>query len=233
MQLPDATNFSLHNDTLLCEGFCLIPKVLNESDCLEFIAQYDQEQLYRSTIEMKRYNFGRGQYRYFAAPLPETIMQLRRGFYELLSKPANTWAKLTKVNTTYPATYAEFEASQHQQNQSKPTPLVLRYKKGDYNCLHQDISGEFYFPYQIIFVLSQQEEDFEGGEIILTQQRPRMQTIPHIIKANRGDCLIISSNYHPCQGTRGTYRTTFKHGVGKITEGERYSLGIIFHNYKN
>ena len=197
----------------------------------QFIAQYENERLYRSTIAMQRYNFGRGQYRYFAAPLPETIMQLRRGFYELLTRSANIWARRAKIGSTYPATYSEFEVSQYSQNQSKSTPLILRYTKGDYNCLHQDISGETYFPYQMVFVLSQQGEEFEGGEIILTQQRPRMQTIPHVIKPNKGDCLIISSNYHPCQGARGTYRTTFRHGVGKIIDGERYSLGIIFHNY--
>lgn len=231
MQLPDATSFAPYEDTLITDGFCLIPKVLNENDCQQFISQYKNEQLYRSTIEMKRYNFGSGQYRYFAAPLPEVIMQLRLSFYELLSKTANDWASRAKITMTYPATYNEYEESQYRENQTKPTPLILRYTKGDYNCLHQDISGEFYFPYQIVFVLSQQRKDFEGGEIVLTQQRPRRQTIPHIIKPNKGDCLIISSNYHPCQGARGNYRTTFRHGVGKITDGERYSLGIIFHNY--
>jgi len=231
LQLPDATSFISYENTLLTDGFCLIPKVLNESDCQQFIAQYKNEQLYRSTIEMKHYNFGSGQYRYFTAPLPEAIMQLRLSFYELLSKAANNWARRAKINMIYPVTHSEFEEYQRRENQTKSTPLILRYTKGDYNCLHQDISGEVYFPYQIIFVLSQQRKDFEGGEIILTQQRPRRQMIPHIIKPNKGDCLIISSNYHPCQGARGTYRTTFRHGVGKITDGERYSLGIIFHNY--
>jgi len=231
LQLPDASSFVAYENVLLTDGFCLIPEVLNEDDCQHFIAQYKNAQLYRSTIEMQRYNFGSGQYRYFAAPLPATIMQLRRGFYGLLSKSANNWARLAKMNTTYPVTFSEFEASQHSQNQTKPTPLILRYTKGDYNCLHQDIAGGIYFPYQMIFILSQQGEEFEGGEIILTQQRPRMQTIPHVIKPNKGDCLIISSNHHPCRGTRGTYRTTFRHGVGKITDGECYSLGIIFHNY--
>lgn len=231
MQLPDATRFAPYEKALLADGFCLIPQVLDEGDCRQFISQYEKEQLYRSTVEMQRYNFGRGQYRYFAAPLPATILQLRRGFYELLCHTANSWAGLAKMNITYPATYEAFEASQQRHQQTKPTPLILRYTEGDYNCLHQDIAGEFYFPYQIIFVLSRREEDFTGGDIVLTQQRPRMQTIPHVIKPNRGDGLIICSNHHPCQGSRGTYRTTFRHGVGKITHGERYSLGIIFHNY--
>jgi len=231
LQLPDTIGFASYEHTLLTEGFCLIPQVLNEAECQQFIAQYENEQLYRSTIEMKRYNFGRGQYRYFNAPLPETIISLRNNFYTLLARPANTWATLVKTDTVYPTNYHEFEAQQQHQNQTKPTPLILRYHSGDYNCLHQDISGEHYFPYQVIIVLSQKGIDFEDGEIILTQQRPRMQTIPHVIKPNKGDALILTSNYHPCQGTRGTYRTTFKHGVGKITRGERYSLGIIFHNY--
>jgi len=231
LQLPDTTGFAPYEDALLNEGFCLIPQVLNNLECQQFIAQYENEQLYRSTIEMKRYNFGQGQYRYFDAPLPKSIMALRRNVYARLVKPANTWATLAKINTTYPARYDDFEASQHSQNQTKPTPLILRYTTGDYNCLHQDISGESYFPYQMIIVLSQRGKDFEDGDIILTQQRPRMQTIPHVIKPNKGDGLIIASNYHPCQGTRGTYRTTFKHGVGKVTRGERFSLGIIFHNY--
>lgn len=231
MKLPDPTQFDAYEATLREAGYCVIPQVLNKDDCQHFIAQYENEQLYRSTINMQRYNFGSGQYRYFNAPLPETILQLRRGFYELLRPCANQWAKLAKVDATYPKTYTAFERSQLSQNQTKPTPLILRYAQGDYNCLHQDISGEVYFPYQLILVLSQMGKDFDGGEIIFTQQRPRMQTIPHVVNPNRGDCLVLSSNYHPCLGSRGTYRTTFRHGVGKITRGERYSLGIIFHNY--
>lgn len=231
MKIPNSTSFTRSAETLLSEGFCRLPKVLSADECRDFIAQYDKEQLYRSTVDMARYNFGSGQYRYFDKPLPERIVLLRARFYELLVKPAQQWAQRTKVSKVYPASFKAFETSQKRRKQTIPTPLILRYTCGDYNCLHQDISGEYYFPYQMIFSLSQQGRDFEGGELILAQQRPRMQTIPHILKPDQGDCVIISSKYHPCAGKRGNYRTTFKHGVGKITSGERYSLGIIFHNY--
>jgi hypothetical protein len=231
LKIPSDASFSPYADTLLSDGFCLLPQVLSAAECRDFIAQYDREQCYRSTVDMARYNFGSGQYRYFDTPLPERIARLRARFYELLVQPARVWAQRVKVDDFYPATFADFERSQHLRNQTKPTPLILRYTSGDYNCLHQDIFGENYFPYQMIFFLSQQGRDFEGGELILTQQRPRMQTIPHIVKPDRGDSVIVASKYHPCAGKRGNYRTTFKHGVGKITSGERYSLGIIFHNY--
>ena len=231
MKIPDSTSFAPCAERLLNDGFCLLPRVLSAVECRDFIAQYDKEQLYRSTVDMARYNFGSGQYRYFDTPLPERIAHLRERFYELLVEPAQDWAQRVKVNNIYPATFKAFETSQQRCNQTKPTPLILHYTSGDYNCLHQDISGESYFPYQMIFFLSQQGRDFEGGELVLTQQRPRMQTIPYVIKPDRGDCVIITSKYHPCAGKRGNYRTTFKHGVGKITDGERYSLGIILHNY--
>ena len=231
MKIPDSASFVPHAERLLSDGFCVLPQVLNARECLDFIAQYDREQLYRSTVDMARHNFGSGQYRYFDTPLPQCIAQLRTQFYELLVAPAQVWAQRAKVKDNYPATFSAYEALQRRRKQTKPTPLILRYTAGDYNCLHQDISGESYFPYQMIFFLSQQGQDFEGGELVLTQQRPRMQTIPHIVKPDRGNCVIIASKYHPCAGKRGHYRTTFRHGVGKITDGERFSLGIIFHNY--
>ena len=231
MKIPDHQSFAPWEETLIGDGYCLVPQVLDDGDCRQFIAQYAREQLYRSTINMQRHNFGSGQYRYFDEPLPQHIMCLRKEFYELLAPSAQNWAVRAKVNASYPATFRAFEASQHREGQKRPTPLILRYTAGDYNCLHQDISGDSYFPYQLIFLLSEPGQDFDGGELVLTQQRPRMQTIPHIVRPNRGDCVIITSNYHPCEGKRGTYRTTFRHGVGKITRGERYSLGIIFHNY--
>jgi hypothetical protein len=231
LKIPDSSSFVPCAESLLSDGFCLLPRVLNAAECRGFIAQYDKEQIYRSTVDMARHNFGSGQYRYFDKPLPERITHLRTRFYELLVEPARVWAQRVKVDDSYPATFKAFEASQQRRKQTKPTPLILHYSAGDYNCLHQDISGESYFPYQMIFFLSQHGRDFEGGELVLTQQRPRMQTIPHVIKPDRGDCVIIASKYHPCAGKRGSYRTTFKHGVGKVTHGERYSLGIIFHNY--
>ena len=231
MKIPRSAGFTRYADTLLEKGFCLLPKVLNARECREFIGQYDREQQYRSTIDMKRYNFGRGQYRYFDKPLPERIEGLRAGFYELLAPVAREWAQRAKVEAAYPETFAAYEKEQQRLNQTRPTPLILRYREGDYNCLHQDISGEHYFPFQIIFSLSQQGKDFEGGDLVLAQQRPRMQTIPHVLKPDRGDCVILASKYHPCEGKRGYYRTTFRHGVSEITSGERYTLGIIMHNY--
>lgn len=231
MKIPDNASFAACAESLLEDGFCLLPKVLGAAECKDFVAQYDRSQLYRSTVNMTRYNFGSGQYRYFDAPLPDRIEQLRKRFYELLAEPANIWAQRASVEGRYPPSFKAYQASQRRCRQTKPTPLILRYTAGDYNCLHQDISGESYFPFQVIFSLSQQGQDFEGGELVLTQQRPRMQTIPHVLKPERGDCVIIASKYHPCPGKRGYYRSNFRHGVGKITGGERYSLGIIFHNY--
>ncbi len=231
MKIPAAASFTSFADTLLERGFCLLPGVLSAAECRDFVSQYGREQCYRSTVDMARYNFGSGQYRYFDAPLPGRIARLRAGFYELLVRAAESWSQRMRSEQCFPAAFTEYEEAQRRCHQITPTPLILRYRSGDYNCLHQDISGEHYFPYQMIIALSQQGQDFEGGELVLTQQRPRMQTVPHIVKPNRGDCVIVASKYHPCAGKRGHYRTTFRHGVAEITGGERYSLGIIFHNY--
>ncbi len=231
MNIPASGSFSHYADELLCRGFCVLPEVLNAVECRDFTAQYDREQRYRSTIDMSRYNFGSGQYRYFADPLPERVAKLRARFYELLVGAANTWSQRVNSEQHFPARFPDYEREQQGHRQTTPTPLILRYRAGDYNCLHQDISGEHYFPYQLIIALSQRGQDFEGGELVLTQQRPRMQTIPHIVKLDRGDCVIVAARHHPSAGKRGYYRSAFRHGVAQVTGGERYSLGIIFHNY--
>lgn len=231
MNLPDPSRFAPYGEDLIDNGFCVVPGLLSAAECQAFVGQYDNEAQYRSTIDMARYNFGSGQYRYFDAPLPEQVQELRKRFYELLVGPASVWAERARIAIEFPATFAEYEAAQHNRRQTRPTPLILRYRPGDYNCLHQDISGEQFFPYQMIIVLNQQGEDFNGGDLVLTQQRPRMQTVPYVLKPTQGDCVIFASKYHPCRGQRGYYRTKFRHGVAALTAGERYSLGIIFHNF--
>ncbi len=231
MNVPAPAAFAPYADALLSRGFCRLPGLLSAGECRDFIAQYDREQQYRSTIDMARYNFGSGQYRYFADPLPERIAQLRAQFYELLVATANTWSQRMKRGEGFPARFADYEKTQHGHQQTTPTPLILRYHPGDYNCLHQDISGEHYFPYQMIIALSQPGRDFDGGELVFTQQRPRMQTIPHIVIPQQGDVVIVTAKHHPCLGKRGYYRSEFRHGVAEVTRGERFCLGIIFHNY--
>ncbi|WP_116964861.1 2OG-Fe(II) oxygenase [Fastidiosibacter lacustris] len=221
----------INKQSLQSEGFCVVKNVLKPETCLLLRELYAKDQHYRSTIDMQRYNFARGQYRYFNYPFPEIISRLRRYFYENLVDCANEWSQRLLHEMKFPADFYAFEQSQYEANQAKPTPLVLKYQEGDYNCLHQDVTSEKYFPYQMVFLLSKKDIDFAGGEIILAQQRPRMQTIAHVINIDQGDALILSSKYHPTLGVKGYYKSNFKHGVAKILRGERYSLGIIFHNY--
>ncbi|WP_119343693.1 2OG-Fe(II) oxygenase [Facilibium subflavum] len=231
MELCENSVGLIDKKSLQSEGFCVVKNVLKPETCLLLRDLYDKNQYYRSTIDMQRYNFGKGQYRYFDYPFPDIISRLRRYFYEKLVDCANEWSQKMVQESSFPDEFCEFERLQYQANQTKPTPLVLRYQQGDYNCLHQDVTSEKYFPYQMIFLLSKREVEFSGGEIILAQQRPRMQTIAHVVNLDLGDALILSAKYHPAPGVRGYYKSSFKHGVSKVLQGERYSLGIIFHNY--
>lgn len=220
------------NTTLLDIGYVVTPPFLTKTECNELINSFTQDELFRSTIDMKRYNFGKGTYRYFNYPLPVLIQSLREEFYELIVDTANLWSERLKYKDRYPKKFSSFKAIMKEKNQTRPTPLILRYKKDDFNCLHQDISNDLIFPFQMVIGLSEKGKDYSGGQLILTQQRPRMQTIPHIITIPKGAAVIFTSNFHPQQGSRGFYRSVFKHGVGKIIDGERFTLGIVFHDYK-
>ena len=211
-------------------GAALIPGLLNAETCATVAGQYDTDALYRSRVVMGRHGFGRGEYRYFAYPLPARVAGLRTAFYPPLAEIANRWNARMGIATRYPAEHAEFLARCHADGQTRPTPLVLRYGKGDYNCLHQDLYGEHVFPLQLAVLLSEPGRDFTGGEFVLTEQRPRMQSRAEVVPLARGDAVIFPVHHRPVQGGRGTYRVNLRHGVSRLRSGHRHTLGVIFHD---
>ncbi|AWP27302.1 hypothetical protein PVOR_20349 [Paenibacillus vortex V453] len=214
------------------QGYAVIPKLLLPEECTEIINTYSEEERFRNTIDMARHRFGVGEYKYYQAPLPGLLQQLREGFYPELALTANRWLTQLGSEERYPGTLAEFLEMCHSQGQGRSTPLILKYEKGGYNCLHQDLYGDEFFPFQVVFVLNEKEVDYAGGEFLLVEQRPRAQSRGHVITLEQGAGLIFPTNHRPVQGTRGYYRTTLRHGVSTITAGTRYSLGIIFHDAK-
>ncbi|WP_158997793.1 2OG-Fe(II) oxygenase [Pigmentibacter ruber] len=225
-------NWNLINEKLLNNGYYLHQQFLTAVESQKFKDFYQKDELYRSTIVMERYQFGKGIYRYFKYPLPNTIQILREVIYSQLVNTANEWSKRNKYDYIYPTTLNSFLSETSIGKQTKSTPLILKYKQGDYTCLHQDIASSNFFPYQIVFGLDQQGVDYEGGYFILVQQRPRMQSIPRVVTIPKGGFVIFSSNYHAELGNKGFYRTVFKHGVSEVTQGDRMTLGILFHDYQ-
>jgi hypothetical protein len=191
---------------------------------------YDTDSLFRSHIQMARHGFGRGEYKYFSYPLPPMIESLRSRIYPHLAPVANRWNDLLDIPVQFPSEHAEFLARCHAAGQTRPTPLLLRYGPGDYNCLHQDVYGEHLFPLQVTVLLSSPADDFDGGEFVLVEQRPRMQSRPMVVPLRQGDAVIFAVNQRPVQGTRGAYRVTLRHGVSELHSGQRHTLGIIFHD---
>lgn len=216
---------------LLENGFVKAGPLLSEEACHNLIQNYDKD-IYRSTINMQRYNFGRGEYKYYDYPLPDLISKLRHYFYNYLRKPAQIWADRLGINPNFPETHDEYIKLCHKNGQLRPTPLILKYQSDDYNCLHQDLYGDIHFPYQAAILLSNPDADFEGGEFTLVEQRPRMQSKPHVISLKQGEAIIFAVNEFPTLGKRGYYRTKLRHGVSKLHSGERYTLGIILHDGK-
>ena len=204
--------------------------VLGSGDCASLSECYDDDSLFRSRVVMARHGFGRGEYRYFAYPLPGTIAALRAALYPPLAEIANRWNAALGIETRYPPDHAAFLDRCHAAGQVKPTPLLLRYAEGDYNCLHQDLYGEHVFPLQVAILLSAPGEDFTGGEFVLTEQRPRMQSRAEVVPLGRGDGVVFPVHHRPVQGTRGTYRVNLRHGVSRLRSGRRHTLGIIFHD---
>lgn len=211
-------------------GFAVIPGLNSSATCGELRALYEEEQAFRSTVVMARHGYGRGEYRYFRYPLPPTVQHLRERLYAELAPIANRWAERLNDDVRYPDSHAEFVARCHAAGQVRPTPLVLRYRRGDYNCLHQDLYGPLAFPFQVICLLSEPDEDFDGGELVLVEQRPRRQSRPSVVHLRAGDAVVIATNHLPRAGKRGDYRAVLKHGVSSVTRGERYTLGVIFHD---
>lgn len=212
------------------QGCALLPRLLDDTDCDTVTALYSQDALFRKRIVMEKHGYGRGEYQYFAYPMPATIAALRAGLYPPLAAVANRWYETLKLAPRFPATHAEFLDRCHRAGQLRPTPLMLKYGKDDYNCLHQDLYGEHLFPLQVAILLSRPGVDFTGGEFLLTEQRPRMQSRTEVIPLTRGDAVVFAVNQRPKEGSRGYYRVTHRHGVSTVRSGQRYVLGIIFHD---
>ena len=220
-------------DQLDERGFALLTGVLTQETCEAIAAAYDDDGQFRSRIEMSRYAFGRGEYKYFKYPLPPIVQQLRSLIYPHIAPLANQWLdRLGSKQPNYPEKLAEFTRQCHRAGQKRPTPLMLKYGPGDFNCLHQDLYGEIFFPFQVTFFLSLSGRDFDGGEFVLAEQQPRRQSRIEVLTPNQGDAVIFSVHHRPVRGTRGYYRATLRHGVSTVHSGERYTLGIIFHDAK-
>ena len=217
-------------ENLDSQGWAVLPGLLADAECDAVAGLYGPGDLFRSHVVMARHGFGQGEYRYFAYPLPSLVEQLRTALYPRLASIANNWHERMQIGTRFPGDHADFLGRCHAAGQVRPTPLLLRYGPGDYNCLHQDLYGEHVFPLQAAVLLSQPGEDFEGGEFVLTEQRPRMQSRVSVVPLARGDAVLFAVNSRPHRGTRGDYRVKLRHGVSTVRSGVRHTLGIIFHD---
>lgn len=214
------------------QGNAILEHVLCEDECQALAALYPEDDVFRSRVVMARHGFGRGEYKYFNYPLPEIIAELRTTIYPRLAPIANRWNATMGIDVRYPETHADFIQRCHVAGQLRPTPLLLQYGDGDYNCLHQDLYGDHVFPIQVTILLSEPVRDFTGGEFILTEQRPRMQSRPEVVPLRQGDAVAFAVHHRPVQGTRGSYRVNLRHGVSRVRSGHRHTLGIIFHDAK-
>ena len=212
------------------QGSALLQGVLSPEECGALAALYPEESIFRSRVVMGRHGFGRGEYKYFHYPLPPLISGLRAALYPRLAPIANRWNEAMGIEVRYPEKHADFLQRCHAAGQLRPTPLLLQYGTGDYNCLHQDLYGEHVFPIQVAILLSEPQRDFTGGEFVLTEQRPRMQSRPEVVPLHQGDAVAFAVHHRPVQGARGTYRVNLRHGVSRLRSGQRHTVGIIFHD---
>jgi hypothetical protein len=213
-------------------GCAVLGGVLSAEECAALAESYPVDAMFRSKVVMARHGFGRGEYQYFSYPLPERVAALREALYPPLAQIANRWSEAMGLETRYPEQLKEYLEICHEAGQTKPTPLLLSYQEGDYNCLHQDLYGEHVFPLQATVLLSEPGQDFTGGAFVLTEQRPRMQSRVEVVELRRGDCVLFPVRYRPVKGTRGFYRVAMRHGVSRVRSGKRYTLGVIFHDAK-
>ena len=211
-------------------GFTVIPKLVGDDECEALAQLYEDDKHFRSRVVMARHGFGRGEYKYFDYPLPRTVKRLRGALYPRLAPVANRWHAALGEKVRFPDKHAQFLERCHAAGQRRATPLLLRYEAGDYNCLHQDLYGEHVFPLQLTILLSEPERDFTGGEFVLTEQRPRMQSRAEVVPLQKGDAVVFAVRHRPVQGTRGVYRVNLRHGVSRVRSGRRYTAGIIFHD---
>ncbi|UFZ06866.1 2OG-Fe(II) oxygenase [Bradyrhizobium ontarionense] len=228
----DAIDWALVEHELDARGCAVLTQLLRPDDCRALAALYPDDIHFRSRVVMARHGFGRGEYKYFSYPLPDPIAQLRPQLYAHLVPFANRWNATMGIDVQYPGEHAAFLARCHQAGQTRSTPLLLQYVEGDYNCLHQDLYGEHVFPLQVAILLSEPGRDFEGGEFVLTEQRPRMQSRAEVVPLRQGDAVVFAVHNRPVQGTRGSYRVNMRHGVSRLRAGRRHTLGVIFHDAK-
>ncbi|MBC9797211.1 2OG-Fe(II) oxygenase [Sinomicrobium weinanense] len=226
-------NWDLITRDLHEKGYAVIPGWLTVKQCEELILEYDGSTAYRKTVNMKRHRFGFGEYKYYDYPLPDIVQAIRQSVYPRLAPIANLWMKVLKTGTVFPATHKELLSLCHGNAQEKPTALILKYGKGGYNTLHRDLYGDVFFPMQAALFLNEPGEEYEGGEFVLTEQVPRAQSKAIVLRPQKGDMLIFTTNFRPEKGSRGYYRVHMKHGVSEVTWGERHTLGIIFHDALN
>jgi uncharacterized protein len=213
-------------------GCAVLPKLLTAAECRDLAALYAHDEDFRSHVHMARHGFGKGEYKYFKYPLPNLIDELRTALYPRVAPIANAWNERMKLDVQYPSQHADYLKVCHEAGQLRPTPLLLQYSEGDFNCLHQDLYGELAFPLQATVLLSEPGNDFTGGEFALTEQRPRMQSRVEVVSLQQGDAVVFAVHNRPVQGSKGTYRVNLRHGVSRLRSGHRHTLGIIFHDAK-
>jgi len=228
----EAIDWTQVTSDLDSQGCAVLKELLSPDECAVLTALYPDDKKFRSRIVMGRHGFGRGEYKYFAYPLPDMIAQLRPELYARLCPVANRWNETMGIDIRYPDRHEAFLKRCHDAGQTRPTPLLLQYGEDDYNCLHQDLYGEHVFPLQVAILLSEPGRDFEGGEFVLTEQRPRMQSRPEVVPLRQGDAVAFAVHHRPVQGTRGPYRVNLRHGVSRIRSGHRHTVGVIFHDAK-
>jgi hypothetical protein len=228
----DAIDWPQAASDLDAQGCAVLKGLLSAEECRALATLYPDDSRFRSRVVMGRHGFGRGEYKYFSYPLPELIAELRPALYTRLREVANRWNEAMGIDIHYPERHDAFLKRCHDAGQTRPTPLLLQYGAGDYNCLHQDLYGEHVFPLQVAILLSEPGSDFTGGEFVLTEQRPRMQSRPEVVPLARGDAVAFAVHHRPVQGTRGFYRVNMRHGVSRIRSGHRNTIGVIFHDAK-
>jgi hypothetical protein len=228
----EAIDWAQAGRDLDAQGCAILKGLLSPEECRALAAFYPDDSHFRSRVVMGRHGFGRGEYKYFAYPLPDLIGKLRPVLYARLRDVANRWNEAMGIDIRYPESHEAFLKRCHAADQTRPTPLLLQYGAGDYNCLHQDLYGEHVFPLQVAILLSEPGRDFTGGEFVLTEQRPRMQSRPEVVPLKQGDAVAFAVHHRPVQGTRGFYRVNLRHGVSRIRSGHRHTLGVIFHDAK-
>jgi len=232
-QRIDAVDWHKAEESLSARGYAVTDPILTPEECTSIVSLYHDSTRFRSQVIMERHRFGVGDYKYFANPLPEIVASLRTSAYPHLARVANEWAKaFGEPKSPFPLDHSAFLKICHKAGQTKPTPLVLHYEAGGYNCLHQDLYGEIAFPLQMVFLLGQPGRDWEGGEFLLVEQQPRAQSKAEVVTANQGQGIIFTTRYRPVKGSRGYYRVNLRHGVSRVHRGTRYTLGIIFHDAK-